>query len=211
MRLVVQVLGVVLGVFFLLGIMATVGVFLAFLVYLYPAFPWALRLLMVAEAAYVACILVASVGWLISSDVRRDHRWMLLACSTMFVVIWMYNGLMLHLAGSWGIELDSFSSWVLGFEQASIDWTLGIVGMAFGYAAGFFRALIDALGGGDLRLPDIPSLPDVPPVDVAGPTAPPLGDANLGPVMSWAVDSVWSLILGVISGGICLLLFRRGA
>jgi hypothetical protein len=186
-------------------------VLLAFLVYLYPAFPWALRLLMVAEAAYVACILLASGGWLISPGVRRDQRWLLLACSTMFVVIWMYNGLMLHLAGSWGIELDPFSSWVLGFEQALIDWTLGIVGVAFGYAAGFFGALIDALGGGDLRLPDIPSLPDVSPVDVAGPTAPTLGSEDLGPVMSWAVDSVWSLILGVISGGICYLLFRRRA
>jgi hypothetical protein len=44
---------------------------------------------------------------------------------------------------------------------------------------------------------------------MSGPAAPSIGGGDLGPVMSWAVESVWSLILGVISGGIGYLVFRQ--
>jgi hypothetical protein len=202
-------LGFVFGALFVLGLLLAVGVAAAFLVYLYPIFPWGLRLLAVAEALYVGCVLLAAGAWLVSSDFRSSEPWMFVMCAALYIVLWMYNGLMLHLAGAWGVELDGFTAWVLGFEQASIDWSLGIIGVVFSYVAGFFVALIDALGGDDFRFPDLPSLPDMPDVDVSGPSAPPISSGGLDAVMSWAIESVWSLILGVISAGIGFLVFRQ--
>lgn len=206
--------GFVVGALFVLMSLVAVGVVAAFLVYLYPIFPWGLRLLAVAEALYGASLLLAAGAWLASSDVRGETgvgHFVMFAAP--YMVLWMYNGLMLHIAGAWGVDIDGFTSWILGFPQASIDWTidwtLRIVGLVFSYLAGFFVALIDVVGGGDFRFPDLPSLPDMPDVDVSGPSAASIGGSGLEPVISWALESVWSLILGVISAGIGLLVFRQ--
>lgn len=207
--------GHVVSALSVLMVLVAIGVAAAFLVYLYPIFPWGLRLLAVVEALYLAFVLVFVGAWLVSSDFRDE--WgnfnLFVGFAALYIVLWMYNGLMLYIAEAWGVNLDGFTSRILGFQKASIDWTidwtLGIVGIVFSYMAGFFVALIDVLGGDGFRFPDLPSLPDMPDVDVSGPSAPSIGGSGLEPVMSWAIESIWSLILGVISAGIGLLVFRQ--
>jgi hypothetical protein len=201
--------GFVFGALFVLAIMVAVGVAAAFLVYLYSAFPWPLRLLAAVQALAVGAGLLGTGAWFVVEDFRDAEPRYVIAFIASFLVLWMYNGLLLHLAGAWGMELDGFTSWVLGFQQASIDWGLGIAGAVLSYVGGFFVALIDALGGDDFRFPDLPSLPDMTDVDVSGPSVPPISSGGLEPVMSWAIESIWSLILGIISAGIGVLIFRQ--
>jgi hypothetical protein len=196
------------GVLALIVGMAAIGVAAAFMLYLYPLFPWPLRFLAAFQALILGGGLVGACAWVLAEDFRSSEPRYLIALLATFLVLWMYNGLLLHLADAWGLELDGFTSWVLSVPQVSMDAAFGLLRAVFDYVGGFFGALAAALGGDNFILPDFPDFPEVKPTRFTRPSPPLAGEQDLGPVMSWAVESVWSILLGVASGGIGYLLFR---
>lgn len=176
----------ILVVLILAAMLAGVLLVGAIAIYVYPSFPSLLTVLAALEIPYLGMLAILPLA--LFSD-ESEKAGMFFAIVAMAFLVWLLNSFILFLGRAWSIHPDGWVATVLGAPNYVLHQVLT-----------FFDALYTALTGQpfEFRLPRPEAHAPIRRV----------ARIDVGPVSAWVLDSIWAIVLGVISGIPVAMLWR---
>lgn len=161
----------------------------AFIVYVHPWAPGVLSLFCALHVGVTGCLLVGIGLGIVGMFNDRTVIWIVLGAVAALMMVLLLDNYMLYLATTWGTDLSPFQAGSLGFLQAGVN-----------FIGGFFANLFEAVTGIEVKFPSA-ALPSTQALsESVSPT--------VGPMLQWALDSFWNIVLGIVSGALCGVMIK---